>query len=233
VRARSDTLITLTQPLTMCNLSSDDLPLAARLPHEVILAILKLVTSVRDLKACIMVCKSWCQCGIELLWHKPNVTRFAALAQHLAVLRAPEQTFPYAHFIRRINLSLLHDHIDDATLRTVAQCTRLERLTLSRCGAVTDLGVCTLLSHCHSVVALDLSDCTHLTDISALAIGEFCKRLQGLNLGGCAEIGDRGIATIARKCSQLKRVGCLARFPDERSWASRRSSSAAWSCCPT
>ncbi|CAG8844275.1 28502_t:CDS:1, partial [Racocetra persica] len=44
---------------------------AATIPSELILQIFKYVTSTADLKSCILVCKSWCRCGVELLWHKP------------------------------------------------------------------------------------------------------------------------------------------------------------------
>lgn len=181
-------------------------PSPSALPHEILLAILKLVPSNNDLKSSILVCKSWCQCGVELLWHKPYISHPNALNGLLAVLSSPKQTFHYNDFIRRVNLSLLSTNIDDAVLVQLAPCRRMERLTLSGSAAITDRGLGYLLDHCQTLVALDLSDCTQLTDIACLSISKNCRRLQGLNLSGCKNLASIGITAIAMECRELRRV---------------------------
>ena len=114
-------------------------PLAATVPHEILLHILRLVPSPSDLKSCVLVCKSWCQCGVELLWHKPVFHSTSGLLKNLRILSIHQQTFPYANFIKRLNFSALADHIDDSDptssdrLRTPGashpgQCPRRHRL---------------------------------------------------------------------------------------------------------
>lgn len=201
----------------------------ATLPHEILLSILKLVHSVTDLKSCILVCKSWCQCGVELLWHKPNFKSISSLLGFLLVIskssalialaesmygpehftQAPEQfrTFPYASFVRRLNFSSIADHLDDAILDRLTPCTRLERLTIQGNKSVTDKGVALLLQSCKSLVALDFSECLQLTDVVLQAAAQNCPRLQGINLIGCEQITDEGLVPLAENCNKLRRVG--------------------------
>jgi len=65
---------------------TNSLAKAATIPSELILQIFKYVTSTADLKSCILVCKSWCRCGVELLWHKPVFTGYASLIKLLVTL---------------------------------------------------------------------------------------------------------------------------------------------------
>lgn len=183
-----------------------DKPSPSALPHEILLAILKLVPSNNDLKSSILVCKSWCQCGVELLWHKPYISHPDALQGILTVLSSPKQTFHYSDFVRRVNLSLLYPHVNDAVLVQLASCKRMERLTLSGSTSITDRGLGLLLDQCQSLVALDLSDCAQLTDIACLSISKNCRRLQGLNLSGCKNLASIGITAIAMECRELRRV---------------------------
>lgn len=48
--------------------------------------ILKLLSSVQDLKSCILVSHSWCQIGVEILWHKPVFGRVNTLYRLLNVI---------------------------------------------------------------------------------------------------------------------------------------------------
>lgn len=188
-------------------------PSPSALPHEILLAILKLVPSNTDLKSSILVCKSWCQCGVELLWHKPYISDLKALDHHLTVLNSPRPTFQYNDFVRRVNLSLLSNHVTDSVLVKLSECTRMERLTLSGSSHITDKGLGYLLSQCNSLVALDLSDCVKLTDLTCLAISKNCRRLQGLNLSGCKSMADVGISAIGGECRELRRVSPLPLLP--------------------
>ncbi|CAG8788180.1 11931_t:CDS:1, partial [Acaulospora morrowiae] len=80
--------------------TSNPLAKAATIPSELILQIFKYVTSTTDLKSCILVCKSWCRCGVELLWHKPVLNVNASFFKLLWTLSRPTQTFQYSLLIR-------------------------------------------------------------------------------------------------------------------------------------
>jgi F-box and leucine-rich repeat protein GRR1 len=189
-------------------------PNPSSLPHEILLVIFRLVTSSADLRNCILVCKSWCQCGVELLWHKPSFPTTSALIKMLVVLGKAQQTFPYALFVRRLNFSALADKMSDQILLRLVACERLERLTLAGCVNITDEAVIRMLEHCPSLVALDLSECRDITDSSVVVAANRCKRLQGLNLSGCKKVTDVGVDAIARGCKMLRRV-CLSHHSDE------------------
>ncbi|GAA97197.1 uncharacterized protein L969DRAFT_44274 [Mixia osmundae IAM 14324] len=178
----------------------------AKLPHEILLAILRLVTSTKDLQSCLLVCKSWCQCGVELLWHRPMFARVTSLLKMLVILRWPKQTFHYSSFVRKLNFSTLASDMSDQILSRIACCERLERLTLINCTEITDNSLATVLSHCHNIVALDLTDCKLITDKSILVAARHLSRLQGVNLGGCKELTDISLNQLALNCRLLRRV---------------------------
>ena len=172
-----------------------------------------MVNSTNDLKHCLLVCKSWCQCGVELLWHKPVFSSATLLVKSLLILQSPTQTFPYATFIKRLNFSSMQSSMSDSMLARLSDCIRLERLTLTGATNITDIGACLLMGGCHCLVALDLSDCVQLSDQTMSAIGMNCPRLQGLNLTGCIEVTDAGIYCIASRCTMLKRVCTISLYP--------------------
>ena len=179
---------------------------AATIPHEILLHVLRLVGATSDLKRAVLVCKSWCQCGVELLWHKPVFHTKAAMDANLRVLGTAKQTFPYALFVKRLNFAGLNDDVDDLVLTRLVGCERLERLTLAGSVKVRDDGLCVLLRACRNLVALDLSECTEITDRTVIAAAENCPRLQGLNLSGCKKVTDAGISAIASSARSLRRV---------------------------
>ncbi|CAG8486725.1 11771_t:CDS:2 [Dentiscutata erythropus] len=186
--------------------SSTSLAKAATIPSELILQIFKYVTSTADLKSCILVCKSWCRCGVELLWHKPVFTNNSSLIKLLITLSRSTQTFQYSLLIRRLNFSFLGEDISDQILARLSSCERLERLTLGGCRRLTDVGLLKLLEKADGLVALDVSDIENLTDSVVELVGERCRRLQGLNVSMCRKISDKGIMVVASKCRSLRRI---------------------------
>jgi F-box and leucine-rich repeat protein GRR1 len=186
---------------------------AATLPHEILLHIFKYVApNPLDLRRALTVCKAWCLCGVELLWHRPSLNRIASLFKLIPVICKPEQTsFPYASFIRRLSLSALASDLEDSLFKHLAVCTRLERLTLTGCTSITDDKIAAVLSQTKHLVAADFSDVTQLTDKSILAIAQNCPRLQGMNISGCKLITSDAIAVLAKNCKLLRRMklcGC-------------------------
>ena len=129
---------------------------AATLPHEILLHIFKYVAaSPPDLRRSLTVCKAWCLCGVELLWHRPSFYRISSLFKLIHIIRLPNQTFPYASFVRRLNLSLLSSELEDSLFGRLAVCTRLERLTLTGCTMISDDTISAVLAHTKHLVAAD------------------------------------------------------------------------------
>ncbi|SCV72717.1 BQ2448_4254 [Microbotryum intermedium] len=178
---------------------------ASSLPHEILLHILRLLPAA-SLSPALLVCKAWCQCGVELLWHKPSFTSLPSLSGMLQVIHSPEQTFPYPTFIRRLNFSTLHEEMTDKVLRKLLPCVRLERLTLAGCRTLGSKSLIALLSNCSRLAALDLSDVVEVDDEVCQTIARSCPKLQGLNLSGCKEVTDLGMEAIARRCKSLRRI---------------------------
>ncbi|WFD34984.1 SCF ubiquitin ligase complex subunit [Malassezia cuniculi] len=182
----------------------------AELPLEILLQVFRYVLySQRDLRACILVCRRWCACGIELLWHRPVVHRTHTLFQLVHVLMQG-RAFPYAQYVRRLNFSLLASDLEDSLFGRIGLCTKLQRLTLAGCDQVAPETLVKVLRETRSLVSIDLTGVTQTTDAVLEALAEYCPRLQGANLTGCRLITSRGVQTLAR-CTQLRRVklcGC-------------------------
>ncbi|KAI7954732.1 hypothetical protein MJO28_005132 [Puccinia striiformis f. sp. tritici] len=179
--------------------------ISSKLPHEILIQILRSLSSTSDLRRALLVCKAWCQCGIELLWHKPTFPSTSCLIKMLVSLASKTQTFPYIKFIRRLNFSGIADHMTDHILLRLVNCTRLERLTLSGCNAITDDSIIKILKNSKDLVALDLSDCKLITDNCIHAVGTHSKFLQGLNLSGCKSMTDTGLQSL-KNCKALRRL---------------------------
>lgn len=205
-----------TEPATMTvsrrRLSSevDQIPnqsIAARLPSELILEILKYLLSTQDLHATLLTCRLWSECSVEMLWYKPILYTPPALLKMLSTIRKESMTYEYPTFVRRLNLSYLADQISDAILLKLQPCRRLERLTLVNCKRVTDRGLCDIISRNVGLIALDVTNLDAITDLSVLVAASRNKNLQGLNLSGCLKITDDAITSIAVSCPSLRRVG--------------------------
>lgn len=185
---------------------------AATLPHEILLHIFKYVSSNPiDLRRSLTVCKAWCLCGVELLWHRPSFHRISNLFKMIHIIRQTNQTFPYATFVRRLSLSGLASDLEDSLFSRLVACTRLERMTLTGCTFISDDAIAAVLSQLKHLVAADFSDVEQLTDKSIMVLAQNCPRLQGINFSGCKEITSASIAALARNCKLLRRVklcGC-------------------------
>lgn len=182
---------------------------ASALPHEILLQILRYLPP-SSLAPSLLVCKSWCQCGVELLWHKPQFPNLFALSRMLAVLGSEESTFPYASYIRRLNFTSLNSEISDKTLLRFQECTRLERLTLAECSTLSSDAIVRMLHSAGSqLVALDMSEVKNVDDAVLEEVGRTCHRLQGLNLSGCSKVTTKGVEAIAMGCPSLRRVHSL------------------------
>lgn len=191
---------------------------ASSLPHEILLSILKLLPSA-TLSPALLVCKAWCQCGVELLWHKPSFTNLSSLFRMLLVISQADNqddaqsmqldqgtTFHYPSFVRRLNFSSLSEEMSDKILAKLSPCIYLERLTLAGCGTLSSGALIDIVTSCERLVALDLSDVVATTDEVLEAVATHCTKLQGLNLTGCTQVTNRGVEAIARGCAGLRRI---------------------------
>ncbi|CUA69166.1 SCF E3 ubiquitin ligase complex F-box protein grrA [Rhizoctonia solani] len=182
------------------------LSLANSLPPEVLIHIFRLIPLLKDLYACVLVSRTWCACAVELLWHKPMITKLTSLLKLLNAFGRDDLTFRYASFVRRLNFMSFGSELSDHLISRIADCTRLERLTLVSCVNLTDGSLEGILSKMPNLVALDLTGVGSVTDRSITAVSRIASRLQGINLGGCKLITDEGITQLARNCTLLRRV---------------------------
>ncbi|KAF8308478.1 RNI-like protein, partial [Clavulina sp. PMI_390] len=183
------------------------LSIANYLPHEILVHIFKKLGSKADQHTCLLVSRAWCQCSVELLWHKLAVPNLAALLKLLHILSRKDQTFAYASFIRRLNLSAHTSHLTDEIVVRLVPCVRLERLTLGNCVTLSDASLAPLFSACPQLVAVDLNNVPNVTDESIIALATHSvHKLQGVNLTKCARITDEGILALARASPLLRRI---------------------------
>lgn len=179
---------------------------ASRLPPEILIHILKHLHSSRDIYHALLVSRAWCECSVELLWHRPSFSKLSTLGKMIRIFSRENQTFLYARFIRRLNFLLLGSELTDSLFSRLAQCVRLERLTLINCSSISDAALTRVLPCCPNLVALDLTGVAETTDRAIVALASSTKRLQGINLGGCKKLTDNGLLALAANCSLLRRV---------------------------
>jgi F-box and leucine-rich repeat protein GRR1 len=179
---------------------------ASRLPPEILINVLKLLSSPRDMHSTLLVSRSWCECSVELLWHKPTVPNVNTLIKIMQVLSRDEPTFTYAQFIRRLNFIFVGSEMTDSFFGRLAPCTRLERLTLVGCSNLSDETIARTVPSFPNLVAIDLSGVESVTDITVFALADSCRKLQGINLQNCRRVTSAGISALAGKCPLLRRV---------------------------
>ncbi|KAG8968318.1 SCF ubiquitin ligase complex subunit [Tulasnella sp. 419] len=176
------------------------------LPHEILLHIFRNVNAPRDLHACLLVSRAWCQCSVELLWHKPQFTNLAGILKFLNNLGRKDLIFTYAAFVRRLNFTLLGPDLNDQLFSRLVACVKLERLTLFGCNAISDAALAEVLRSCPNLVALDLTGVSETTDASIIVLADVARRLQGINLGNCKKVTDTGVVALATHCPNLRRI---------------------------
>ncbi|KAK2466112.1 hypothetical protein APHAL10511_001754 [Amanita phalloides] len=176
------------------------------LPPEILIHILKHLHLPRDLFSCLRVSRTWCECAIELLWHKPAFPKYDTLEKMARLLTKPDQSFNYFHFIRRLNFLSLGSQLQDDVFSVFARCDRLERLTLVNCEHLTSVVLSRILPCFADLVAVDLSGAIHTNNDAIISLAISAKRLQGINLAGCVEVSDNGIIALALNCPLLRRV---------------------------
>lgn len=189
----------------------DCLPTVAALPSEILISIFSRITAPGELLNCMLTCKRWARNVVEILWHRPSCTSWTKHSAICATLGLETPYFTYTDFVKRINLAALADRVNDGSVIPLSVCTRVERLTLTNCQGLTDLGLIPLVRSSHHLLALDISGDINITESSIIAIAENCRRLQGLNVSNCKQISNESMAQLAQSCKFIKRV-CLPPF---------------------
>ena len=175
-------------------------------PPEVIIQILKHIHSTRDLSAVMRVSRTFCQCAVELLWHKPSFAKYNTIHKMSTLLRTTQQTFTYSRFIRRLNFLNHGLDLTDELFRDFIHCDRLERLTLIGCKNLSVSVLSDILPAFPNLVAVDLSNVVNTTNSAVIGLASVASRLQGINLTGCELVSDEGISAVAANCPLLRRV---------------------------
>jgi len=178
----------------------------SNLPPEILIHILKHLHSPRDLYNSLRVSRTWCECSVELLWHKPAFPKFETLEKMSRLLAGPDQTFTYARFIRRLNFLNLGGSLKDDNFSILARCDRLERLTLVNCALISGEVLAHVLPCFPNLVAIDLTGVVNTTDDAIVGLASSSNRLQGINLAGCSKVTDIGMMALATQCPLLRRV---------------------------
>lgn len=176
------------------------------IPAEVLIQVLKHVHSPRDLFAAMRVSRTFCECAVELLWHKPSFPKYNTIYKMANLLRAEHQTFTYPSFIRRLNFLNHGSDLSDNIFTVFARCDRLERLTLIGCKHVSAAALTNTLPAFLNLVAVDLSNVVNTTSGAIVGLASVAIRLQGINLTGCEQVDDEGIIALAINCPLLRRV---------------------------
>lgn len=178
-----------------------------RLPNEILIAIFAKLSSPIDHLNSMLTCKRWARNAVDLLWHRPACTTWPKHSSICQTLGLENPYFAYRDFIKRLNLAALADRVNDGSVIALAVCTRVERLTLTACQGLTDVGLTALLKNSSHLLALDISGDQQITEVSILVLALSCPKLQGLNISSCTKISNDSLVTLAESCKYIKRVG--------------------------
>ncbi|KAH8652105.1 hypothetical protein BX600DRAFT_483350 [Xylariales sp. PMI_506] len=181
-------------------------PIATTLPSEILISIFSRLSSPADLFRCMLVSKRWARNVVEMLWHRPTCTSWTKHTSICQTLGLENPTFAYRDFIKRLNLAALANEVNDGSVVPLAVCTRVERLTLTNCRELSDVGLVDLVKNSPHLLALDISQDIKITEASIFALAENCRKLQGLNVSSCRGISNESLIQLADNCRYIKRL---------------------------
>lgn len=182
---------------------------ASCLPAEILINIFQKLSSSTDLLNCMLTSKEWSRNAVNILWWRPACSTWIKHRLICTTLNEPHPFYAYADFVKRLNLTALAQDINDGSVIPLRVCTQVERLTLTNCLQLTDVGLNSLLSGNTRLLALDISGARSITSQSIEVLAERCPHLQGLNVTDCKEISNEGFMKVARNCRKIKRVSII------------------------
>ncbi|KAK0958137.1 SCF ubiquitin ligase complex subunit [Friedmanniomyces endolithicus] len=183
----------------------------ARLPAELLISIFARLGASSDLMSCMLVSKEWARNSVGLLWHRPAMNKWECIQSVVRSIRKADKFFAYQDLVKRLNMSTLATQVGYGCLMGMADCKRVERLTLTNCTKLTDTSLQPLVDGNRSLLALDITGLDQVTDQTMITVADHCLRLQGLNVTGCKKLTDASIQALARSCRHVKRLkfnGC-------------------------
>jgi F-box and leucine-rich repeat protein GRR1 len=183
-----------------------------RLPAELLISIFARLSASKDLQSCMLVSKDWARNSVGLLWHRPQMSKWTSVHSVVQSIRKVDKFFAYQDLVKRLNMSAIAKDASDGALTGMAECKRIERLTLTNCFKLSDISLMPLIHGNRSLLALDITGLDQVTDRTMMVVADHCLRLQGLNLTNCKKLTDPSIIAIARSCRHLKRLkfnGCV------------------------
>ena len=80
---------------------------------------------------------------------------------------------------------------------------RLEKLYISNCGLVSDIGILSVALHCSNLKVLNVSRCNLVTSLSISSIAIHCKKLNTLYLAQCENISGRIVKLLKENSENL------------------------------
>lgn len=197
---------------------------ASSLPHEILLHILKLLAPT-SLSPALLVCKAWCQCGVELLWHKPALSSLGALLRMLIIVgsssngTAPALAPPTDsyHHITALDTGATVPAAAAVTVSTRSSAKSLlpngttfpypdfiRRLNFSSLAqSITDPILLRLLP-CTHLERLTLASCTSLTTPTLITLLSHCSRLVALDVSDVVGVEDAVLQQVGQTCRGLQ-----------------------------
>ncbi|KVI11293.1 Leucine-rich repeat, cysteine-containing subtype [Cynara cardunculus var. scolymus] len=119
-------------------------------------------------------------------------------------------------------------HLNDTAAAAIASCRSLERLCLTRCKSLTDIGIACIAVGCLKLRVLNLKWCLGVSDLGVALIAVKCKQIRSLDLShllitekclplllklqylkvlvleGCCGIGDESLVSLKQGWKSLK-----------------------------
>ncbi|KAK4656472.1 LOW QUALITY PROTEIN: SCF ubiquitin ligase complex subunit [Podospora pseudocomata] len=205
----------------------DCLPPINRLPNEILIAIFAKLNSLSDVFHVMLTCRRWARNAVDILWHRPSCTTWD---KHVQILQHSQ--------LRGSGLSLQGSSSSASTLRVcttpdgsvvpLASCTRVERLTLTNCGKITDTGLIPLITNNDHLLALDVFqrqpnyggfDLCYCPVLQATPGSQHqwmpqglsrehdysCRELQ-LKLNDCQQLTNQAVLAFAEHCPNILEI---------------------------
>lgn len=180
----------------------------SKLPTETLCIVFSHLNSRRDLISATLTCKYWADLIISTIWFRPGINnpKIFAILQRTIALDPKETTWNYKSFIRRLNLTLVSNLVNDTNLSLFYDCTNLERITLVNCSKISSHSISKLLEGCFRLQSIDLTGVKNIEDDIYYTLAKNCKRLQGLYAPGSVKISQDAVLCLANNCPLLKRI---------------------------
>ncbi|XP_058795715.1 F-box/LRR-repeat protein 20-like isoform X1 [Phymastichus coffea] len=135
-----------------------------------------------------------------------NICECSESLKHLTLALCPFYTKPLNNLTKLINLEILdllsNGSVDDELLVAIgAHCKQLRKVDISYCGAVTDVGVSSIMS-LPNLVCLSFEECNNVTD----QVFHCMPNLKHLDCSNCSNLKDAGLIRLIETCEKLEHL---------------------------